>query len=284
MSKRAERLVAEIRPDMVLQSGCYFGLSNPKVPYVLNLVHTHALSQARASLSGVSLPPRTAASWLTLERSTYHRAHRIVAMSNFVRASLIHDYGVSESKICVVGSGPILHTYPDIVQHQDDGRTVLFVGLRFENKGGPTLLRAMERVRKSVPDARLLVAGVSRPSTDSVRYLGRVPKDEIGNYYTKATVFALPTLSESSYPLVFLEAMAYGLPCIGSDIEAIPEIIADGETGFIVPPANDEALAERLIQLLKDPELRRRMGNAGRARQERLYTWEKVAYAIEASR
>jgi alpha-maltose-1-phosphate synthase len=282
LSKQAERLLVKEQPDMVIQSGCLFGLSSPAVPYVLYLDHTHAISQAYAPWPGLTVPPRTSSAWLVRERATYHRAHRILVMSEFVRASLVHDYGVSESKVRVIGAGPNLPNLPNLSERQDDGHTVLFIGRTFMAKGGPVLLSAMNRVRQQVPHAHLLVVGVNGPSDKDVTYAGWVPTAEIATYYKRATIFALPTLREA-FGLVFLEAMAYGLPCVGTHVEAVPEIIADGETGFIVPPGDDEALAERLVQLLKDPELRRRMGNAGRARQERLFTWQKVADAVEAS-
>ena len=144
------------------------------------------------------------------------------------------------------------------------------------------LLSAMKRMRQAVPRSRLLVVGVNRQSTKDVTYLDKVPSGQIGTCYRNATVFAMPTLREA-FGLVFLEAMAYGLPCVGTDVEAVPEIIIDGKTGYIVPPGDDETLADRLIQLLKDPELPRRMGQAGRARLQRNFTWQKVADALEAS-
>lgn len=282
MSRQAERLVVETRPDMVLQSGCIFGLAAPAVPYVLYLDHTNAISQARVPLPGVPSPLRTATAWLERERATYHGAHRILVMSEFARASLISDYGVSDSKVRVVYGGPILPSLTDPGERKDDGHTVLLIGRNFREKGGPVLLNAMKRVRQLVPDAHLQVVGVNGPSDKDVTYVGWVPTAEISHYYERSTVLALPTLREA-FGLVFLEAMAHGLPCVGTNIEAIPEIIVDGETGFLVPPGNDEALAERLVQLLKNPELRRRMGNAGRARQERQFTWKKVADGVEAS-
>jgi len=281
MSRKAESVVAKTQPDMVLQSGCLFGLTAPTVPYVLYLDHTHAISQSYIPRPGLPSVPRTSPTWVTLERATYQHAHRILATHEFVRDSLVSYYGVSDSKIQVVNEGPIIPVTTSITQQHDDGKTVLFAGRPFKNKGGLVLLSAMSRVRQLIPDAHLVVVGADGPSDKDVTYAGWIPNTEITAYYQKATVFTLPTLHAGG--LVLLEAMTHGLPCVGTNTEAVAEIIADGETGFLVPPGNDEALAECLIRLLRDPELRRRMGNAGRARVEKHFSWQRVAIAVENS-
>jgi alpha-maltose-1-phosphate synthase len=282
MSRQAQRLIAAVKPDIVLQSGCLFGLSAPSVPYVLYEDHTRKISEAYAPWPGLPTPTPLSPAWMARERSVYHHADRILVMSDFARSSLINDYGVNESKIKVVGAGPVLPVILDLHERGDNGLTVLFVGRNLQRKGGYVLLKAMDRVRQVLPHAHLLVVGVNGPSDKHVTYTGWVPSAEIATFYRRATVFVLPSFREP-FGLVFLEAMAHGLPCVGTNIEAIPEIIADGETGFIVPPGDDEMLAERLILLLKNPELRRRMGSAGRARQERQFTWQNVAVAVEDS-
>src|SRR4029453_4876182 len=79
-----------------------------------------------------------------------------------------------------------------------------------------------------------------------------------------------------AFGLSFLEAMSFGLPCIGSDIEAIPEIIGDGETGFLVPPGDPGALAAAMDRLLRDPKRARAMGEAGRARVVQRFGWDRA--------
>jgi glycosyltransferase involved in cell wall biosynthesis len=94
--------------------------------------------------------------------------------------------------------------------------------------------------------------------------------------YESADVFALPTRFEP-FGIAFVEAMHFGLPCIGPDAWAVPEIIADGETGFTVPPDNVEALTERLLDLLRNPALARRLGEAAQQRARGLFTWQHAA-------
>jgi glycosyltransferase involved in cell wall biosynthesis len=97
----------------------------------------------------------------------------------------------------------------------------------------------------------------------------------LADAYAAAHVFAPPTRFEP-FGIAFVEAMHFGLPCIGPRACAVPEIIVDGETGFTVPVDDVERLTERLLQLLTDTDLGRRMGDAGRARARDMFTWPRV--------
>jgi glycosyltransferase involved in cell wall biosynthesis len=116
---------------------------------------------------------------------------------------------------------------------------------------------------------------------DGVRCLGFISKgdpagiDALLAEYARATVFAMPSLYEP-YGIVFAEAMAHRLPCIGTDNCAMPEIIRHGETGYVVPVGDEVALADRLISLLRDPAAARQMGNAGYEKYTRDHTWKAV--------
>ena len=123
----------------------------------------------------------------------------------------------------------------------------------------------------------LLIAGPKDPvvEQEGVEWLGDLDKPALARVYQSAHVFCLPTRFEP-YGIAFLEAMSFGLPCVGTDAWAVPEMIADGDTGFLVPVDDVETLADRLLKLLKDPVAARRMGEAGRER-SRHFTWEAAA-------
>ena len=108
---------------------------------------------------------------------------------------------------------------------------------------------------------------------------GLLGREALARLYATASIFALPTRREA-FGLSFVEAMAFGLPAIGSRIEAIPEIIADGETGLLVPPGDPAALAEAISTLLGDPARARRMGAAGRARVAGRFSWRLAAESM----
>jgi glycosyltransferase involved in cell wall biosynthesis len=139
-------------------------------------------------------------------------------------------------------------------------------------------------VRRAFPKARLLVAGSGAPAggpiPPGVFYLGRVSFSELPGLLAQSSVFALPTLREP-FGIAFLDAMACGLPCIGTRIEAVPEIIREGETGLLVPPGDAVALALAIERLLGDPVLARAMGARGRARVFAGALWVHVAARLE---
>lgn len=92
-------------------------------------------------------------------------------------------------------------------------------------------------------------------------------------------VFCLPTRYEP-FGIVVIEAMALGVPCVTSDTWAMPEMVVDDETGLIAPDGDPRALADRLVRLLADPVLARRMGLAGQRRQRALFTWQRAAQVM----
>jgi glycosyltransferase involved in cell wall biosynthesis len=117
---------------------------------------------------------------------------------------------------------------------------------------------------------------------ERVHYVGPVfdaAKDEL---FAAHDLFALPT-SRDAFGLVLLEAMQHGLPVVSTTIGAIPEVVLEGETGFLVPPGDVAALADRLEQLATRPELRRRLGTAGRERYRERFTFEAFEHRLAAA-
>jgi alpha-maltose-1-phosphate synthase len=158
---------------------------------------------------------------------------------------------------------------------------VLFIGRDFERKGGDLLLAAFARARERVPEAELwLVTDRADVGGPGVRHIPPTyDRAAIAALYRAASVFAMPSRAET-WGDVFLEAMAYGLPCIAADGDAMPEIVQHGVTGLLAPPGDVAALAGALATLLADDALRRRMGAAGRRRVEAEFTWGHVSDRI----
>src|SRR5215203_2474595 len=111
---------------------------------------------------------------------------------------------------------------------------------------------------------------------DQVRFVGRRQPDELHLWYAAADA-TVTTPWYEPFGLTPLEAMACGAPVIGSRVGGIAFTIADGESGYLVPPRDPETLASRLEDVLRDPQRRWRMGQAGRARVLRSFTWQQVA-------
>jgi glycosyltransferase involved in cell wall biosynthesis len=221
---------------------------------------------------------------LAYERKVQHSVDLVFTFSEWLRRSMIDDLGVAPENVVTIGAGANLRRLPD-ASPRDYGRArILFVGRNFDRKGGNDLLAAFRIVSDRHPEAELWIVGPSEPiSADPmVRNFGHLsPSSDadaatLDRLYREASVFAMPSLYEP-WGNVWLEAMSYRLPCVGTATCAMPEIILEGETGYTVPVHDVAALAERLLLLIEDPDLARRLGEAGRERVASRYTWDAVA-------
>jgi glycosyltransferase involved in cell wall biosynthesis len=115
---------------------------------------------------------------------------------------------------------------------------------------------------------------------DLMTFVGSRGRTELKTYYSAADVFVTTPWYEP-FGITPLEAMACGLPVVGSAVGGIQMTVADGHTGFLVPPRDSAALADRLALLIQNPALRKRLGRNGQRRVRRLFTWERVVRAME---
>jgi phosphatidylinositol alpha-1,6-mannosyltransferase len=167
-------------------------------------------------------------------------------------------------------------------------RTVVIVGRMVATeryKGHDQLIEAWPDIVAHVPDAVLVCVGegddVARLRekaqaigvASAVRFPGFVDEATRGAIYRRAALLAMPSRREG-FGLVYAEAMAAGLPCVGSVHDAASDVIVDGETGVLVSQDDRPCLVRRIVELLRDEPLRRRMGEAGRRRYDRLFTVE----------
>jgi glycosyltransferase involved in cell wall biosynthesis len=190
--------------------------------------------------------------------------------------SVVSFYGVPEERVSVVGGGFAFDELPERSSRPREP-LVLYVGADWRRKGGNRLVEAFRRVRAARPDARLAIAGTDEPPAEpGVEVLGRVAdRQALADLYARASVYCLPSRFEP-YGLSVLEGMAHELPCVVTDVGALPEIVRDGETGLVVPPGDTAALAAALHRLIDDPAHARRLGTNGRERVEREHTWDAV--------
>jgi glycosyltransferase involved in cell wall biosynthesis len=226
------------------------------------------------------------------ERRLYEKLDLIMPMSEWLRRSFIDDFGQDPEKVVTVGAGANLLALPDPPAERDFERPrILFVGKGyFEAKGGLDLIEAFRAVRAEHPNAELWIVGQPPPPDPpaGVKFFGLIRRSdpggeaEIERIYREATLFALPSRYDA-FGIAFLEAMAYELPCVGTDICAMPEIIAEGVTGRLVPKRDPDALAAALLDVLSDPARAAQMGAAGRRRVLEDYTWDRVAERVVAA-
>lgn len=176
------------------------------------------------------------------------------------------------------------------------GPTILVVGQVKARKGFHILAKAMAAVRREIPEAQAVFIGDDRADpnyvnqikedlaaqnlSDAVQWVGKVDDATLRGWYAAADIFALPALNVGDrfegFGLVYLEASAARLPVIGTRDNGAEDAIRDGETGLLVPQNDPEALAQVAVKLLRDADLRQRMGQAGYTFAAQ-HTWERTA-------
>jgi glycosyltransferase involved in cell wall biosynthesis len=220
-----------------------------------------------------------------VQRVAYSLAHHIVGNSNAVRERLIGD-GVAPEKVSVIYNGldvrrlattlsraeslSVLGLPPDI----EPRRFITIVAnMRHEVKDYPMFLRSARRVSDAIPDAAFLLAGEGELSdslrvmagelgiSDSTFFLGRCEK--VAELLAISEICVLSSKAEG-FSNSILEYMAAGRPVVVTEVGGAREVVAEGETGYLVPSGDDAMMAQRLIALLRDPERARAMGAKGK--------------------
>jgi starch synthase len=265
------------------------------IPHVMTMHSLEVLRPWKAEQLGGGY---AVSSWC--ERTAATSAAAVVAVSDGMRADIMAAYPeISPERIRVIRNGI------DTTEYRPDPRTeilnrygvdqsrpyVIFVGRITRQKGVPVLLRAASRL---IPEAQLVLAAGQadtpellaevtelvdglRTSRSGVVWIPEMlAKPEVIQLLTHATVFACPSVYEP-LGIVNLEAMACGTAVVGSRTGGIPEVVAEGETGLLVPPGEPEALAVALNALLGDPDRAQAMGQAGRKRAVAEFGWPAIA-------
>ncbi len=225
--------------------------------------------------------PRIRAGVDRVQGTMLRNAAYVFTFTDLVRRSVIEDYGVDPGRAVTVWAGANLSALPAEVHREREPAepTVLLVGNEYQRKGVDVLMKAMPLVRQRFPACRAIVVGGQGQRdparADGVELRSNVGKEELDRLYKQATLFALPTRAEA-FGHAYVEAMAYWLPCVGSDTGGVPEVIDEGGTGYLVGVGDHAMLARKIIDLLEHPDLRDAMGQAGRRKVENRFTWQRV--------
>jgi phosphatidylinositol alpha-1,6-mannosyltransferase len=225
------------------------------------------------------------------ERLNARRADVVIAPSRYSANIARLEYGVEASRIAVVPEPIELERWTALFSAATPrpraAPAILCVARMYPRKRIGDLLEAAALLRRRIPGARVSIVGkgpgwaeVARLHGalglgETVALLGDVSRERLAEEYVSADIFCLPSVQES-FGIVFLEAMAAGLPVVACRAAAIPEVVRDAVTGLLVPPSSPEYLAGALEALAADPGRARAMGDAGR-RAVTAYAPERVA-------
>ena len=226
-----------------------------------------------------------------ISRWALHLAAGVTAPSRFTLEHLLKTQGLDRAKASLLplgleaGFGDSDPNHREVSLPSSSGLILTVARLHEPDKGVDTVIRALPKVLRAVPQAAYVVVGNGDQRAylqrlaqetgvaDKVHLVGQQEEQELKNYYQRADVFVMPSRQEG-FGIVFLEAMAFGKPVVGAEFGGIPDIVVDGVTGFLVKYGNVDALADRLICLLKDGDLRQRMGSAAKQRLKENYTFD----------
>ena len=220
----------------------------------------------------------------SLDIAFYNQADAVFVLSESERTHLI-KLGVEAPRLHVSGLAPASDVTGDATRFRQkhglgERPLILFVGRKDRGKGFHALREAMPQILAAIPDACLVTVGPDReppypdvPET-ALLDLGLASEADKIDALAACDVFCLPSEQES-FGIVYVEAWAYGKPVVGGPAPAVRDLITEGVNGYCVTQ-NKEEIADTLIRLLRDPVLRRELGENGRRLQQSRYAWEAV--------
>jgi glycosyltransferase involved in cell wall biosynthesis len=243
-----------------------------------------------ADMSVFQFSHRTRAPWVWpnvplrhMERRVFRAAHTVVFWSEWARRSAVENHNLPHEKTMVIPPGVEVDRLS--VRRERTGRVpvrILFVGNDFIRKGGQELLDVFLQRFKDKAELHLVTnaaVGAEHPHIHVHRQVTPY-SDEWLSLYAEADMFVLPTRGDA-FGLAILEAMAAGLPIVATNICAIPELVTDGNNGFLIEPGKLNALAQGMERLLNDRRLRIQMGVEARNMAKEKFTAKRHSERLE---
>ncbi len=268
-SKAVCEKIRDIHPDVVHSHDVYgIMVSKLALPRVFTV---HGFIYADTKLSDSVLAGLRSMIWKRIETSSWRKQPYIISISPYVRNQLEKFVG-AETKIYDIDN-PIDDAFFDI--HRTEERMRIFSAAWLSaRKNTLGLLESFTKVVKSIPQAELILAGepkteqyyakvkrfiASEGIENNVKLLGRIDRSAIMKELSRASMFILVSLEENS-PMAIEEAMAAGVPVIASNCCGMPYMIENGRSGFLVEPNEPQKIADKIVKLIKDGNLRKQMG------------------------
>ncbi len=257
------------RPDIIhihTQSIAYLSSSIfKKIPAVVSIDYTAALlAKEHPRPANVTYQPI-----IYFEKKCFEAAAHVITWSKRARDSVIEHYGISPQKVTVIAPPVCLEEFASLTPKKlfnKDRPRLLFVGNDFERKGGEDLLAVFLESLSHLCELDIVSnASIKLPTMPNLRLHQGISRlsPEILQLYAESDIFVMPT-REDVYGIVFSEAMAAGLPCIGTKVMAVPELVQNGVNGFTISPGDREALRKALLELINNYQLRLAMGLASK--------------------
>lgn len=284
-SIRCEQKITKLTntPELIFH---LYGMFSPlwikrNIPYVSYLDYTMALAKKNWSLWAPFLSEQSYKTWLDCEQKSYHHARHIFTKSNCVKTSLIEDYGLTPDRITVVySSGQFLEPYEG--EKKFGSLQIIFNGSDFERKGGNIVIDAFDKIRQKIPDAKLIIVGKTTTIAENrngIVNLGVVSPEKLKQLFLNTDLVVSPAYCEP-LGLFLVEATNYGVPCIVSKQDGMPDLIEHQYNGLVIQKPSYTQIAEETINLLSDIDRLKQMSHNARNRCKDHFTWDRVSNKI----
>jgi len=219
----------------------------------------------------------------------------IITQANYLQSSpYLKKY---ENKIDLIPVGVDVEKFKSFNANKNK-YTIFFLSLLDEfhkYKGLDYLLKALKHVKKEIPDVKLIIGGKGKllgyyrkmaydfGLKDNVEFHGFIPEEKIVEYYSRSSVFVLPSISpkQEGFGIVALEALACETPIISTEIVGVASDVKKSKSGIIIPPKDVDKLVKAIVKILNNENLSKEMGRNGRKLVKTSYTWYKVAKMVE---
>lgn len=233
----------------------------------------------------------------TFFRLLLKRASKIIIVNTEWRTSFTQTRDIFEQyaeKILSIPNGVDVDLFHPAVKKVNNS-SILFVSVLDEHhrfKGFNYLLKAMVDIKKEIPTIKLIVVGDGQllkeykematelDLNDSVEFHGKKNQQELVTYYQNTNAFVLPSIEIEGMPLVLLEAMSSGLPVVTTNVTGMASEIATYKAGLVIPPRDPKKLSDAITQLLKDDNLKEKMGINARNLAVEKYSWKMLAQKL----
>jgi glycogen synthase len=280
-SRRIEKRIANLatKPDLVLHifALCCPSWNESDIPYALYLDYSMALAAKNHPISAPFKGEQALRNWMDCERRAFDRAKYIFTMSNVVKSSLVDEYGISPDKITVVGSsGNRQEVYP--CEKSFGSKQLLFNGSEFDRKGGSFVIETFRKLKQIIPSVKLVIIGKKIDiDEDSIDNPGKIESAaELENLFLTSDLVLAPAICDP-FPTFVLEAMSYGIPCVVSNNDGMPEIVEHDHTGLVIFERNPALVAVDIANLLNNNQRMLTMSVHAKEKISTQFNWQIIA-------
>lgn len=282
------RMVEDVKSGIVFQFGEVLKETNIRHTYVYQDLSVSYVKYMRDNLPDVfKVSAYQNAKSSIIDKRTmvqnryYESCSGIFTMGHWLEKFLVSQ-GLPNEKVHAVGAG--INVRKELINPQKKTHSkILFVGRDFNRKGGFVTYEAFKFLKEQGEDVELYVSGpINDPIDDPVdgyHFMGDLDYEQVAELYNKCDIFCMPSYFEA-YGLVFIEALSYGLPCIGRDCYEMPYFIEDGVTGRLLKKDDPRLLAALMSELLRDEKIHKNVLDRQQWYLD-TYSWDKVAERME---